>query len=98
MPIDIEKDDVQTALKKLKARENTLHQFEVIANLGRWEVDLKTQVTTWSDTCYSLYGVKIGTPVNLEDFFQRLLPQYRLEAHQLLQKAIQTKSSHQLSM
>ncbi|MDQ7042228.1 MAG: EAL domain-containing protein [Sulfurimonas sp.] len=92
MPIDIEKDDVQTALKKLKARENTLHQFEVIANLGSWEVDLKTQVTTWSDTCYSLYGVKIGTPVNLEDFFQRLLPQYRLEAHQLLQKAMQTKA------
>ncbi len=87
MPIDIKNDSLDTALKKLKARENTLRQLEAISKLGSWEVDLRTRQSIWSEMSYRLYGVSKETPVNLELFFSFLLPQYREEAQTLLQKA-----------
>jgi len=91
MPIDIEKDSLQLALKKLKARESVMHQLEAIASLGSWEVDLKTMTSTWSDESYKIYGIKKGTPVGLNTFYSLLLPQYLEDAQKLLTKAIKGK-------
>ena len=52
MPIDIEKDDVETALRKLKAREGSFRLLEQINKLGSWEVDLKTHKSIWSENSY----------------------------------------------
>jgi len=90
MPIDIEKDDVQTALKKLKARENTLRKLESISRLGSWEVDLKTHKSAWSDMSYEIYGVDKKTPVSLELFFSLLVPKYVKETQKRLQHAIES--------
>ena len=54
MPIDIKNDSPEIALKKLKARESVLRQFEEIAALGSWEIDLKTKKSTWSDESYKI--------------------------------------------
>ena len=90
MPIDISKDSPEIALKKLKARESTLAQFESIAKLGSWELDLRTKKSTWSKESYKIYGLKEGDPVSIETFYSMLLPEYVEEAKQLLQEAIVT--------
>ena len=69
MPIDIKNDDLDTAIKKLKARENTLRQLEAVSKLGSWEVDLQTHKSIWSDMSYKIYGISKETPVTLEFFF-----------------------------
>ena len=76
MPIDIEQDDIETALKKLKARENSLRQLEAISGMGSWEVDLKTQKSIWSDQSYSNYGLdKATTEPTYETFLSSIVPQ-----------------------
>jgi diguanylate cyclase (GGDEF)-like protein/PAS domain S-box-containing protein len=90
MPIDITKDSPQIALKKLKARESVLRQFEEIAGLGSWEIDLKTKKSIWSKRSYEIYGLEYGTEVTIETFFSMLLPQYVKEGKRLLKKAKQT--------
>jgi len=37
MPIDVEDDDLQNALKELKAKEDSFQLFEKINKLGSWE-------------------------------------------------------------
>ncbi|MDF1878248.1 EAL domain-containing protein [Sulfurimonas sp. SAG-AH-194-C20] len=93
MPIDIQNDDLATALKKLKAREDTLRKLEAVSKLGSWEIDLKTHLSTWSDMSYELYGISKETPLNLELFFSLLLPKYREEAQEILQNAIKSGKS-----
>jgi diguanylate cyclase (GGDEF)-like protein/PAS domain S-box-containing protein len=93
MPIDIENDTPEIALKKLKARESVLRQIEKIAGLGSWEIDLITKKSIWSDESYDTYGIKRGTEVNIDTFFSVLLPEYITQAKQILEEAIKT---HQL--
>ena len=90
MPIDTENDTIELALKKLKARENAFIQLESIAKLGSWEVDLKTNKSTWSQRSYEIYKVPQDEEVTLDTFFEMLLPEYHEEAHQVVAQSIQT--------
>ena len=91
MPIDLEQDDLQTALKKLKAREMTFRKMESLAKLGSWEVDLVTKQSIWSDESYKTYGLdKETTKPTLELFLSHLIPQDLQRAQTTLAKAMQT--------
>ena len=69
MPIDINNDTLQTALTKLKAKEEIFTQLETISNFGSWEIDLKTSKSKWSDQSYKIYGLdKETTQPTLELF------------------------------
>ena len=92
MPIDLEKDSIETALKKLKARENAFRRLEKVAKLGSWEVDLKTKRSQWSDRSYEIYGYKPGEiEPTLDTFFAHLLPEYHESAKHVLNEMMQTK-------
>ena len=90
MPIDIENDDLQTALRKLKVREDNIRTLESISKLGSWEVDLKTRVALWSDRSYEIYGISKDTPVKIDTFFSLVEPEYLESTKNTLQKAIET--------
>jgi len=90
MPIDIDNDDLKTALKKLKARENIFYELEKVSGLGSWEVDLVQNKSFWSKQSYDIYGIQEGTPVNLNTFFDRLSEENRSIAYEKLQEALKT--------
>ena len=90
MPINIDKDDINTALKKLKAREDNLKQLESISKLGSWEVDLITKKSIWSERSYEIYGIEKSQEVNLELFYELILPEYKTQAQTQLAHVIQT--------
>ena len=93
MPIDMEHDDIQTAIEKLKARENTLLRLEAISKLGSWEIDLATKESIWSDQSYKIYGISKDTHVNLELFFSLLLPEYHEIAKKLMHQTTLTQET-----
>jgi len=89
MPIDVQTDDLNAAMTKLKARENSLKQLESISKLGSWEVDLITKESIWSEQSYKIYGLdKNLTTPNLELFFSLLLPEDLLKAKTTLESAM----------
>ena len=91
MPIDVQKDDLQTALKKLKVREGNFQQLEKISNFGSWEVDLITKKSIWSENSYRIYGYEpFSIEPTLDTFFLHILPQDAHRAKLAIQKAIQS--------
>ena len=93
MPIDIEHDSVETALKKLKARENALRRLETVSKLGSWEVDLQTKKSHWSDRSYTIYGYKPNEiEPSLDTFFAHLLPEYHESAKRVLSEMMETRN------
>ena len=76
MPIDIENDDLKTALKKLKAREESFRLLEKINKLGSWEVDLITRKSIWSENSFKIYEIKpFSIQPSLDIFFDHIVPE-----------------------
>jgi len=91
MPIDIVNDDIQTALQKLKAKENSLLKLESISKIGGWEVDLATKESIWSEQIFITYGLdKDTTKPNLELFLSMLSEEDREKALKGIAKGIET--------
>lgn len=80
MGIDLQKDDLNTAIYKLKAKEEILQEFSILSGLGTWELDPKDYTTKCSDNLYDIYQIPKNTPISLETFFSLLLPEYLEEA------------------
>ncbi len=89
MPIDIKNDDLESALNKLKAKENSFTKLEEISKFGSWEVNLKTNQSIWSDQSYKIYGLdKNKTEPNLELFLSHIVPQDLAYVKESIQKGI----------
>jgi len=91
MPIDIENDSLDTAIQKLKARENSLRRTEELSGMGSWEVNLKTNKSIWSDQSYKIYGLdKESTEPTLELFLAHILPEDLPTVREKIQDGIAT--------
>lgn len=91
MPIDTKTDNLQTAINKLKAREDSFRQLEEISKLGSWEINLKTHKSIWSNQSFKIYGLdKDSTEPNLELFMSYLIPEDIPKAQISLAEAIKS--------
>lgn len=58
----------------LQLQEQTLRLAVDAADVGIWELQVKSGLLTWSDRCYAMFGVAPGKPVNIDTFYERLHP------------------------
>ena len=78
----------------LRERETQLAEAQRIAHLGSWELDLATQVLTWSDEQYRILGLEPGEgSVSLEVWLARVHPEDRNAIAAGLQDAIDRRGS-----
>ncbi|HSU28901.1 MAG TPA: histidine kinase, partial [Chitinophagaceae bacterium] len=75
-------------LENLERSEKRLKQAQAIANVGDWELDLVTNIQTWSDELYRIYGLnrKEALP-STELFLSFMDPGDADMARQLLREA-----------
>ncbi|MDV6330155.1 PAS domain-containing protein [Asticcacaulis sp. 201] len=59
---------------RLVLSEESLRLTTDAAEIGTWDLDMATQVLTWSDRTYLMFGVPTGTPVTMDDFYAGLHP------------------------
>jgi len=91
MPIDIENDTPEIAIKKLKAKEDTYTKLEAISNFGSWEMNLKTNKTKWSDQSFKIYGLdKETTEPSLELFLSHVHEDDLAQIKEKIQRGIET--------
>ena len=57
--------------------ERQLKVAQQITHTGSWEWTLATNIVTWSDELYRIYGVPIGTPITFETFIAQVHPDDR---------------------
>jgi len=58
----------------LLAKEQELRMVKQLAKFGSWEWDLSTQVITWTEEVYRLFGVPYGTPLVFDDYASHVHP------------------------
>jgi PAS domain S-box-containing protein len=59
--VSIDIEDRKQAEEKLKHKEVQLAQAQRLAHIGSWDWDLRTNVVTWSDELYHIFGLQPGT-------------------------------------
>jgi diguanylate cyclase (GGDEF)-like protein/PAS domain S-box-containing protein len=63
-----------------------------IAKVGVWEWDLASDVLTWDETMYAIYGFPLGTPMTYKTWAATLHPEDLPEAEARLQRTIHERS------
>lgn len=73
---DIARDLEETNLR-LAESEKLLSEAQKIANIGRWDYDMRTDEYIWSDSFRQILQFEPEEKPNLELFMQRILPEDR---------------------
>ena len=82
----------EQALKESEAR---LLEAVDIANLGLWELDIKTQVIEWSKKTFEIYGLDPSAPVpTIDELLLFYHPEDRQLVPQSIQRAVETGESY----
>jgi diguanylate cyclase (GGDEF)-like protein/PAS domain S-box-containing protein len=69
--------DVAENAQLLWKRNRLLQQVERIGKIGGWELDLDTQIVTWSDEVSRIHGLPPGKPCGLEEALSHYPEQWR---------------------
>lgn len=79
---------------ELKRRERQLSDAQRIAHLGSWEWDLCTNLVTWSDELFRIYGVKPNQfEATYEAYLRYVHPDDRVKTNHAVEQALVTKGS-----
>lgn len=62
--------DLRESEMRLRRSQEHLVRAQRVAKMGSFEIDLRTGLRTWSDECYRIFGVEVGTPVSDDDFYK----------------------------
>ena len=54
----MDEQERERTLEKLRQSERRLAEAQQVAHIGSWERDLCTNVVTWSDELYRLFGLQ----------------------------------------
>jgi PAS domain S-box-containing protein len=77
--------------------ENRLKEAERLAHLGSWELDLATQVLTWSDETYRLFEIDPATcGASYEEFLNAIHPEDRDAVEQAYSSSLETRTDYDI--
>lgn len=68
------KQQKKSNLKLQKLNQNFV-KAQKIAQMGSWEMDIKTQRVSWNDQMYDIYGLKKGSKIDIEVLRPQVHPQ-----------------------
>ncbi|WP_170867155.1 hybrid sensor histidine kinase/response regulator [Nocardioides lianchengensis] len=73
----------------LQLREQQLAQAQEIARLGSWDLDLATDVVTWSEELYRIFGLDPATfTISRESFIEAIHPDDRAQIREVVAEAV----------
>ncbi|MFD1588436.1 PAS domain S-box protein [Halorientalis brevis] len=61
--------------QELERNREFLKQTQTVAEIGSWEIDLRTETLRWTDQVYNIHGVDPDTDVSIEDAIEFYHPQ-----------------------
>ncbi|OJJ19223.1 hypothetical protein BKI52_20645 [marine bacterium AO1-C] len=82
------KQEKKSNLRLQKLNQN-FHKAQKIAQMGSWELDLKTQRVSWNDQMYDIYGIQKGRKINIDVLTPQVHPQDSQKVSDLVNKLIE---------
>lgn len=81
----------------LKASEARLKDAQRIASVGSWEIDLRSNATTWTDELYRIFEFDPATqPASYQAFIERVHPDDRAAVNRAYRIAVDAQVPHQV--
>ena len=78
----------RTALDRLAVSEESLRLATDAAEIGTWDLDLLTNVLSWSDRTKALFGISPQAECSMEDFYGGLHPDDRRATTEAFARAL----------
>lgn len=69
--------DRKRAEEALRTSESNLSSAQTVAHIGSWYADNKSNVLTWSEETYRIFGIPVGKPITLDIFMSSVHPDDR---------------------
>ena len=82
------------AREQLAQRERQLANAQQIAHLGSWEWDVKQDRISWSDELYRIFGLEIGTPLDLDSYIELIHPGDSEELAAVVEASMESGTSY----
>ncbi len=86
-------DEVQIR-EALRQSEEQLRRAQSVAELGSWQLDLKTREITASPEAYRIYGLEEEKTLTLDEIKRLTLPEYRSELDEKLEKLLNDQDKY----
>ncbi len=80
--------DRRSSLERLAVSEESLRLTTEAAEIGTWDLDLLTNVLTWSARTKGLFGIAPETPCSMDDFYGGLHPDDRQTTSDAFARAV----------
>jgi diguanylate cyclase (GGDEF)-like protein len=80
---------------RLAAQTRALEAGSLLANMGAWELDLRTGVYSWSESMYRLHGVDRSYPLNHESLNAFYEPEQRQRLQSVIERSLATNGDYQ---
>jgi diguanylate cyclase (GGDEF)-like protein len=65
-------DELRKRESELKEKEKNFNEAQSLAHIGSWSLLFENNRLIWSDECYKIFGIPIGTPMSYELFLERI--------------------------
>jgi PAS domain S-box-containing protein len=85
--------DKKAAEQRIQESEENLLLAQKIAHVGNWSWNIKEDIITWSEEVYRIYGLEIGSKINLQTLTSLIHPE-DIEAHNASIEAWITKGEN----
>ncbi|MEZ4509339.1 MAG: PAS domain-containing protein [Eubacteriales bacterium] len=85
--------DLEETYNRLSESEKLLSEAQQIANIGRWDYDMRTGEYVWSDSFRSILQFSPDDTPNLDLFLQRILPEDRDHIMNNMQRLLNEQES-----
>jgi PAS domain S-box-containing protein len=87
--LDKEVKSKERIQQDLERRQNLLQTAEKLANMGSWELDVKTKEINFSDALYKIFGYMPNSiSPDLDLMYNMIIPEYRAGYKTMLENAI----------
>ena len=81
----------------LREGRDRLEEAQAIAHIGSWSSNLRpSSGVVWSPECYRILGLPVGTPVQVESFFERVHPEDRERVRRARQAAVEADTPYDI--
>lgn len=73
---------------QLRQNRDELKRAQAVGQIGSWHLDVRSNVLTWSDENYRIFGLPPGTPLSYEVFLSTLHPEDRARVEAMWRAAL----------
>jgi PAS domain S-box-containing protein len=69
--------ELVASIEKLQEIRKDLSHAQEVGQIGSWRLDIRSNILTWSDETYRIFGVPVGMPLTYEAFLEIVHPEDR---------------------